>query len=86
MPKRDRPTGFSTDFELDFVEREATPEPVMKLGIQLDAAGLSLSDTLSVLARLAVDRARSTVHSWVQIAGRQPSCGWSPNQLQWMKL
>ena len=55
MPKPDRLTGFRTDFELDFVEREATPEPAMKLGIQFHAAGLSLSDTVSVLAGLGVD-------------------------------
>ncbi|ELY72084.1 transposase, partial [Natrinema pellirubrum DSM 15624] len=27
-------------FELDFLEREATPEPAMKLGIRLHLAGL----------------------------------------------
>jgi len=31
------------------VEREATPEPLMRLSIHLHAAGLSLSDTVSVL-------------------------------------
>jgi putative transposase len=81
MPKPDRLTGFSTDFELGFVEREATPEPVMKLGIQLHAAGLSLSDTVSMLAGLGVDRARSTVHNWVQKANLQPTSGKAPNHV-----
>ena len=35
MPEIDRLTAFRTDFELGFVEQEATPEPAMKLGIQL---------------------------------------------------
>ena len=76
-----RLSEFSSDFELGFVEREATPEPAMKLGIQLHAAGLSLSDTVSVLAGLGVDRCRSTVHNWVQKAGLQPTSGKSPNHV-----
>jgi len=74
-------TEFSTDFELGFVEREATPEPAMKLGIQMHAAGLSLSNTVSVLAGLGVDRVRSTVHNWVQKAGLQPTDGKDPAHL-----
>jgi hypothetical protein len=38
-----RITKISTGFELGFGEREATPEPAMKLGIQPHMAGLSLS-------------------------------------------
>lgn len=68
-------------FELEFVEREATPESAMKLGIQLHAAGLSLSDTTSILASLGVERARSTVHNWVQKAGLQPNSGKQPNHV-----
>ena len=81
MPEIDRLTGISGSIELDFVEREATPEPAMKLGIQLHAAGLSLSDTTAVLAGLGVDRARSTVHNWVQKAGLQPTDGKNPNHV-----
>jgi putative transposase len=81
MQRTARLTGFSTDFELEFVEREATPEPAMKLGIRLHAAGLSLSDTVSVLAGLGVERARSTVHNWVQKAGLQPTDRKSPNHV-----
>jgi transposase-like protein len=81
MQESVRLTEFSSGFELDFVEREATPEPAMKLGIQLHAAGLSLSDTVSVLAGLGVDRCRSTIHNWVQKAGLQPASGKNPNHV-----
>jgi transposase-like protein len=53
----------------------------MKLGIQIHAVGLSLSDTVSVLAGLGVDRCRSTIHNWVQKAGLQPVGGKSPNHV-----
>jgi len=41
----------SDRFELEFVEREATPEPAMNLGIRLHLAGLSLSNTIQLLIR-----------------------------------
>jgi transposase-like protein len=66
MPEITRLVGRIGCFELDFVEREATPEPAMKLGIQLHLAGLSLSNTVSILDMLGVNRCRSTVHNWVQ--------------------
>jgi hypothetical protein len=50
---------------LSTVEREATPRLLMKLGIQLHLAGLSLSNTILVLDIFGVERARSTVHNWV---------------------
>lgn len=53
----------------------------MKLGIQLHLVGLSLSDTVSVLASLGVERVRTTVHNWIQKAGLQPSEGQCPNQV-----
>jgi len=62
----DRLSDDSGCIELEFLEREETPEPAMKLGIRLHLAGLSLS--VSVLERLGVDRHRSTVHRWVQKA------------------
>lgn len=40
MPEITRFTGGSDWIDLDFVERERTPEPLMKLGIQLRVAGL----------------------------------------------
>ena len=44
----------------------------MKLSIQLHLAGLSLSNTVSVLEVFGVQRARSTVHNWVHKADLQP--------------
>ncbi len=73
--------GCSDCMELDFVEREATPEPLMKLGIRLHLAGLSLSNTVSELERFGVDRARSTVHNWVQKAELQPEEGQQPDHV-----
>ena len=79
MPKSNRLVGCSDWPELEFVEREATPESAMKLGIQLHLAGLSLSDTVSVLGGLGVDRCRTTVHNWIQKADLQPTEGYDPN-------
>jgi len=64
MPKN---AGLSSTFDqidLDSVEREATPELLMKLGVRLHLAELSLSNTVSVLEVFGVQCARSTVHNW----------------------
>ena len=50
----------------------------MKLGIQSHVAGLSLSNTVSLLAELGVERSRKAVHDWVQKADLQPTHGRSP--------
>jgi len=76
-----RLSGDTGCFELGFVEREATPEPAMKLGIRLHLAGLSLSNTISVLDTLGVERCRSTVHNWVQKADLQPTNGANPDHV-----
>lgn len=81
MPEIDRLKRSTGCFELDFVERETTPEWAMKLGIRLHLAGLSLSNTVSELKRFGVDRRRSTVHNWVQKAGLQPTEGKSPDRV-----
>jgi len=81
MAEIDRLNVPSEGFELDFVEREATPEPLMKLSIHLHAAGLSLSDTVSVLDNFGVDRCRTTVHNWLRKADLQPEEGKSPNRV-----
>lgn len=78
MPEIARIDGNSDWPELDFVEREETPEPAMKLGNQLHLAGLSLSDTVSVLGGLGVERCRTTVHSWIQKAELHPTDGMNP--------
>ncbi|RLM83362.1 IS6 family transposase [Halobellus sp. Atlit-38R] len=81
MPKPTRLIEASDFPELEFVEREATPELAMKLGIQLHLAGLSLSDTVSVLEGLGVDRCRTTVHNWIQKADLQPADGVEPDHV-----
>jgi transposase-like protein len=73
--------GGSDPIELDFVEREATPEPAMRLDIRAHLAGLSLSNTVRLLAFLGVDRCRTTVHNWVQKAELEPAGGCSPEQI-----
>ncbi len=81
MLEIDRLNGDSDRIELGFVEREATPEPAMKLGIRLHLAGLSLSNTISILDRLGVQRCCSTVHNWVQKADLQPKGGADPDHV-----
>ncbi|QCS44704.1 IS6 family transposase [Natrinema versiforme] len=73
--------GCIGQIDLDFVEREATPRFLMKLSIQLHLAGLSLSNTVSVLYIFGVKRARSTVHNWVYKADLQPEDGCSPDHV-----
>mgnify|MGYP000674513165 CR=1 FL=1 len=81
MLEIDRLSDGSDRFELGFVERESTPEPAMKLGIRLHLAGLSLSNTISILDSLGVKRCRSTVHNWVQKADIQPTGGADPDHV-----
>ena len=81
MPENDRLSGCLDEFDLEFVEREATPRFLMKLSIQLHLAELSLSNTVLVLEIFGVKRARSTVHNWVHKADLQPESGRSPDQV-----
>jgi len=81
MTKNARPSKDIDAIELGFVEREATPKFAMKLGIQMHLAGLSLSNTVSVLESLGVERVRSTVHTWVHKADLQPDNDMNPNQV-----
>ncbi|MFC7174891.1 IS6 family transposase [Haloplanus litoreus] len=74
-------SGCIDRIELGFVEREATPRLLMKLSIQLHLAGLSLSNTVSILEIFGVERARSTVHNWVHKADLQPEEGRSPDHV-----
>jgi transposase-like protein len=77
----DRLNGDSGCIELAFLEREATPKSIIKLGLRLHLAGISLSDTVLVLETLGVDRHRTTVHRWVQKADLQPTDGANPNHV-----
>ena len=45
MSEIDRLSGSTDWIDLDFVQRERTPERVIEVGIQLHLAGLSLSNT-----------------------------------------
>ena len=81
MPKNDRLNVCLDEIELGFVEREATPKLLMKLGIQLHLAGLSLSNTVSILEIFGVKRARSTVHNWVHKADLQPEPDQNPDHV-----
>jgi len=81
MPKISRLSGNRDWVDLDFVERERTPEPAMAVGIQSHVAGLSLSNTVELLDYLGVQRSRKAIHDWVQKADLQPESGKSPNQI-----
>jgi putative transposase len=81
MPENARLSKDIDAIELGFVEREATPQFAMKLGIQMHLAGLSLSNTVSVLESLGVERVRSTIHNWVHKADLQPGDDNNPNQV-----
>jgi len=75
MLENGRLSGSLGQIKLDFVEREATPEFLMKLSIQLHLSGLSLSNTVRVLDVFGVQRARSTVHNRVHKVDLQPESG-----------
>ena len=45
MPEIDRLSDSTDWIDLDFVERERTPELIIEVVIQLHLAGLSLSNT-----------------------------------------
>ncbi len=53
----------------------------MELGIQLHLAGLSLSDTVSVLDIFGVKRARPTIQNWVHKADLQPKSNQNPDHV-----
>jgi transposase-like protein len=76
-----RLSGRSDWIDLEFVERQRTPPQLMKLGIRLHLAGLSLSNTVRELERFGVQRSRKAVHDWVQKANLQPADGVSPNHV-----
>ena len=81
MAEITRLSGHRDWIDLEFVERERTPESAMALGIQSHLAGLSLSNTVELLEALGVQRSRKAVHDWVQKADLQPDAGQSPNHV-----
>lgn len=54
-----RLSGDRSWIDLGFVKRERTPEPAMALGIQSHLAGLSLSNTVELLANLQSEDGRT---------------------------
>ena len=85
MPENARLSGCLDQIGSAFVEREATPQLLMKLSIQLQLANLPLSNTVLFLEIFGVERARSTVHNWVHKADLQPESGRSPDHVRLMK-
>jgi transposase-like protein len=81
MPEIDRLNRCNDWIDLDFVERERTPESIIEVGIQLHLAGLSLSNTKQYLERLGVERSRTAIHDWVQKADLQPASDADPNHI-----
>ena len=53
-PEIDRLSGCTDRIDVEFVQRERTPERIVEVGIQLHLAGLSLSNTKQYLERLGV--------------------------------
>ena len=81
MPEIDRLDVDTEWIDLDFVERERTPETVIQVGIQLHLAGLSLSNTKQYLETLGVERSRTAIHDWVQKADLQPVSDANPDHI-----
>lgn len=81
MPEFSRLTLPSSDIQIGSVEREQTPRELMRLSIHLHLSVLSLLDTVRVLERFGVGRARSTIHDWVQKAELQPEDGKAPDHV-----
>ena len=81
MPETNRLSEPTEWIDLEFVERQRTPEFAIQVGIQLHLAGLSLSNTKQHLERLGVNRSRTAIHDWVRKADLQPDCDVSPNQI-----
>jgi len=79
MTEFGRPNGSIDQIELGFVEREATPEFLMKLSIQLHLSDISLSNTVRVLDVFGVQSAQLTGHNWIHKAYLQPESGKNPD-------
>ena len=57
MAEISRLSGYKDWIDVDFVERERTPESAMVVGIQSYVAGLSLSNTVELLEDLVSNAA-----------------------------
>ena len=81
MAEFDRLSRDTEWIDLSFVERERTPREVIEKGIRHHLAGLSLSNTVTLLEDLGVERSRVAIHNWVQKADLQPAGGESPDHV-----
>ena len=81
MAEITRLSGCSDWIDLEFVERQRTPPQLMKLGIRLHLAGLSLSNTVNEFERFGVKQSRKTVYDWVRKVDRQPANDASPDHI-----
>jgi putative transposase len=81
MHEIDRLDGDTGWIDLEFIERERTPEEIIEVGIQLHLAGISLSNTKQFLEKLGVERSRTAIHNWVQKADLQPTSEAEPNHV-----
>jgi putative transposase len=81
MAELDRLSESTEWIDLEFVERERTPREIIEKGIRYHLAGLSLSNTVTLLEDLGVKRSRVAVHNWVQKADLQPADGESPDRV-----
>jgi transposase-like protein len=80
-PEIDRLSGCTDRIDVEFVQRERTPERIVEVGIQLHLAGLSLSNTRQYLETLGVKRSRTAVHNWVQKLDIQPARDTAPDHI-----
>jgi len=81
MAKTDRLDVSTGWIDLEFVERERTPREVIEEGTHHHLAGLSLSNTVTLLEYLGVERSHTAVHNRVQKAELQPAGGASPDRV-----
>ncbi len=63
MAETDRLTECTEWIDLGFVERERTPREFIEKGIRHHLAGLSLSNTVTLLEGSGVKRSRTAVHN-----------------------
>ena len=81
MHEIDRLNGSADWIDVDFVQRERTPERIIEVGIQLHLASLSLLNTKQYLERLGVERRRTAIHNWVQKAELQLTSDATPDHI-----
>lgn len=74
-------TGGGDAIQLAFVERVHTPIELMEYAIELHLNGPSLVDTVLSIERFGIERAKSTIHNWVQKSDLEPQSGRSPGKV-----